>query len=66
MTLPIARDLAGHKIRVMTIAPGVFMTPMVKAFPHYDCTEAHQVHRIRTTMPDFGFSNHVRIGVSRR
>lgn len=28
MTLPIARDLAQHAIRVMTIAPGLFLTPM--------------------------------------
>jgi NAD(P)-dependent dehydrogenase (short-subunit alcohol dehydrogenase family) len=33
MTLPIARDLAQHKIRVMTVAPGIFLTPMVEAFP---------------------------------
>ena len=33
MTLPIARDLASLKIRVMTIAPGIFMTPMLEAFP---------------------------------
>ena len=32
MTLPIARDLAQHRIRVMTIAPGIFMTPMVQGF----------------------------------
>ncbi|API60846.1 3-hydroxyacyl-CoA dehydrogenase [Tardibacter chloracetimidivorans] len=35
MTLPIARDLAGHKIRVMTIAPGIFLTPMVEGFPQH-------------------------------
>ena len=29
MTLPIARDLAQHKIRVMTVAPGIFHTPML-------------------------------------
>jgi NAD(P)-dependent dehydrogenase (short-subunit alcohol dehydrogenase family) len=29
MTLPIARELAASKIRVMSIAPGVFATPMV-------------------------------------
>ena len=29
MTLPVARDLAQHAIRVMTIAPGLFMTPML-------------------------------------
>lgn len=33
MTLPVARDLAHHKIRVMAIAPGVFMTPMIEAMP---------------------------------
>lgn len=30
MTLPAARDLAQHKVRVMTIAPGIFETPMLK------------------------------------
>jgi NAD(P)-dependent dehydrogenase (short-subunit alcohol dehydrogenase family) len=30
MTLPIARDLARNGIRVMTIAPGIFETPMLK------------------------------------
>ncbi len=33
MTLPIARDLAQHLIRVMTIAPGTFLTPMLAALP---------------------------------
>lgn len=33
MTLPIARDLASHKIRVMTIAPGIFLTPMLMGLP---------------------------------
>jgi NAD(P)-dependent dehydrogenase (short-subunit alcohol dehydrogenase family) len=33
MTLPMARDLAGLGIRVMTIAPGVFKTPMVASLP---------------------------------
>jgi len=33
MTLAIARDLAVHAIRVMTIAPGLFMTPMLKGLP---------------------------------
>ena len=33
MTLPVARDLAQHKIRVMTIAPGIFMTPMLMGLP---------------------------------
>ena len=33
MTLPIARDLAQHRIRVMTIAPGIFLTPMLEGLP---------------------------------
>lgn len=33
MTLPIARELARHGIRVMTIAPGLFMTPLMKTLP---------------------------------
>jgi NAD(P)-dependent dehydrogenase (short-subunit alcohol dehydrogenase family) len=33
MTLPIARELAGHGIRVMTIAPGIFDTPMLAGLP---------------------------------
>jgi NAD(P)-dependent dehydrogenase (short-subunit alcohol dehydrogenase family) len=33
MTLPIARDLARHGIRVMTIAPGIFATPMLLGMP---------------------------------
>jgi len=33
MTLPMARDLAAHGIRVMAIAPGIFKTPMLEAFP---------------------------------
>ena len=33
MTLPIARELAAHGIRVMTIAPGIFETPMAAQLP---------------------------------
>ena len=33
MTLPMARDLADKGIRVMSIAPGIFGTPMMTAFP---------------------------------
>ncbi len=33
MALPMARDLARNGIRVMTIAPGLFMTPMMEGFP---------------------------------
>ena len=33
MTLPIARDLAQHAIRVVTIAPGLFLTPLLEGLP---------------------------------
>ncbi|CAN5281638.1 3-hydroxyacyl-CoA dehydrogenase [soil metagenome] len=33
MTLPIARDLADKLIRVVTIAPGIFATPMLAGLP---------------------------------
>ncbi len=33
MTLPIARELAEHGIRVVTVAPGVFDTPMLAGVP---------------------------------
>lgn len=33
LTLPVARDLSKIGIRVMTIAPGLFETPMLKALP---------------------------------
>ncbi len=33
MTLPLARDLADKLIRVMTIAPGLFHTPMLAGLP---------------------------------
>lgn len=33
MTLPIARDLAREGIRVVTIAPGLFETPLLAALP---------------------------------
>ncbi len=33
MTLPIARDLAEHGIRVCTIAPGIFDTPLLGTLP---------------------------------
>ena len=36
MTLPIARDLSRNGIRVMTIAPGLFETPMVGQIPAGD------------------------------
>jgi NAD(P)-dependent dehydrogenase (short-subunit alcohol dehydrogenase family) len=33
MTLPLARELARHLIRVMTVAPGIFETPMMAGLP---------------------------------
>lgn len=33
MTLPAARELARDRVRVMTIAPGIFETPMLKGLP---------------------------------
>ncbi|MFN9279313.1 MAG: SDR family NAD(P)-dependent oxidoreductase [Rubrivivax sp.] len=33
MTLPLARDLAQHGIRVCTVAPGLFETPLMKQLP---------------------------------
>lgn len=34
MTLPLAREFARHGIRVVTIAPGIFLTPMLESLPH--------------------------------
>ena len=45
MTLPIAREFANYGIRVMTIAPGLFMTPMMETLP-----EKVQVH-LASTVP---------------
>jgi len=33
MTLPMARDLSRNNIRVMGIAPGLFLTPMLQGLP---------------------------------
>jgi NAD(P)-dependent dehydrogenase (short-subunit alcohol dehydrogenase family) len=33
MTLPVARELARHGVRVMTIAPGLFDTPLMAGLP---------------------------------
>ncbi|WP_236794442.1 SDR family NAD(P)-dependent oxidoreductase [Amycolatopsis sp. GM8] len=33
LTLPVARDLAQHRIRVNTIAPGLFLTPLLQQLP---------------------------------
>jgi 3-hydroxyacyl-CoA dehydrogenase/3-hydroxy-2-methylbutyryl-CoA dehydrogenase len=39
LTLPAARDLAQHGIRVMTIAPGTFDTPLLASLPEPARTE---------------------------
>jgi len=53
MTLPVARDLAQYKIRVMTIAPGIFLTPMMEAFPQnvQDALGAQVPHPSRLGRP---------------
>jgi NAD(P)-dependent dehydrogenase (short-subunit alcohol dehydrogenase family) len=33
LTLPLARDLAQYGVRVTTIAPGLFLTPLLYALP---------------------------------
>jgi len=33
MTLPIARDLMGDGIRINTILPGIFSTPLLESLP---------------------------------
>lgn len=33
MMLPLARELTRHGIRVMTVAPGIFATPMMESLP---------------------------------
>ena len=35
MTLPLARDLAQWGVRVVTVAPGLFMTPLMKQLPEH-------------------------------
>jgi 3-hydroxyacyl-CoA dehydrogenase/3-hydroxy-2-methylbutyryl-CoA dehydrogenase len=42
MTLPIARDLSSFAIRVNTIAPGLFLTPMLEGLPEKTRTELGQ------------------------
>ena len=54
MTLPIARDLAQHRIRVMTIAPGIFLTPMLMGLPQpaQDSLGTQVPHPSRLGRPD--------------
>ena len=54
MTLPIAREFARIGIRVMTVAPGVFHTPMVDGMPQaiYDSLCAQVPYPSRLGRPD--------------
>jgi NAD(P)-dependent dehydrogenase (short-subunit alcohol dehydrogenase family) len=54
MTLPIARELASAKIRVMTIAPGIFQTPMLAGLPQaaQDSLGAQVPHPSRLGKPE--------------
>lgn len=45
MTLPIARELAAHQVRCMTIAPGTFDTPMLAGLP------AEAVQKLAAAVP---------------
>jgi len=54
MTLPIARELASSQIRVMTIAPGIFQTPMMAGLPQaaQDSLGAQVPHPSRLGKPE--------------
>ncbi len=54
MTLPIARDLASIGIRVCTIAPGLFHTPLFATLPqeHIDSLGAQVPHPSRLGRPE--------------
>lgn len=54
MTLPIARELAGLGIRVVAIAPGVFLTPMMQNAPPrvLEALHAQTVFPNRLGQPD--------------
>lgn len=54
MTLPLARDLAGLRIRVVTVAPGLFDTPAADGLPDGTRTalEAQVPHPRRWGRPD--------------
>lgn len=54
MTLPLARELAKHLIRVVTIAPGIFETPMMAGLPQeaQDSLGSQVPHPSRLGRPD--------------
>ena len=45
LTLPIAREFAQHQIRVASIAPGIFDTPMLAGLPEAGARVARQANR---------------------
>src|SRR5205085_442202 len=45
LTLPLAREFGQHGIRVVSIAPGVFETPMMQGAPDKVCRVNPIVHR---------------------
>ena len=54
MTLPVARDLASARIRVATIAPGLFDTPLLARLPQEarDSLGAQVPHPARLGLPE--------------
>ena len=54
LTLSAARDLAQHRIRVMTVAPGIFLTPMLTGPPQaaQDSLGQQVPHPSRLGRPD--------------
>jgi len=54
MTLPIARDLADKHVRVMTVAPGLFRTPLLLGLPQeaQDSLAKQAPHPSRLGDPD--------------
>jgi NAD(P)-dependent dehydrogenase (short-subunit alcohol dehydrogenase family) len=54
MSLPIARDLANHRIRVVALAPGTFLSPMVAALPdeYKEALAAGVPHPSRLGLPE--------------
>ena len=54
LTLPVARDLATHRIRIVTIAPGLFDTPLLASLPETARTSlGHEVpHPARLGEPE--------------
>ncbi|KAH8872834.1 3-hydroxyacyl-CoA dehydrogenase type-2 [Schistosoma japonicum] len=52
LTLPIARDLAREGIRCVSIAPGLFNTPLLNSVPNIDLLKKLSVHPNRLGQPE--------------